>query len=322
MQRTNLEELIHQEETTYTELEALYNKCKGSLEEFNRIFQTKSEALNKRELESLKSLNQLSGLSKDIQGLSQRVILLEDKIDCVAKTIRTSQDRTVEAKLLPGQKKTDGDDKKLMPGCSNSRRNATRSPTCSALTRQPSPRSYSQKASVVSGGGGPKLLGGEAENKTLQATAVTETNPSKTKEVSWSKEAARTTIPGKSSHSPALPVKRVEKSKICRKATTPTPAAPHSSAGAARPDPLAVNCSAMPDSFDKVYKQIPELLSKFEEFHRSFSRACDAGQQIEPDTADDILKVMDGHLRLLENLECRLSGVLNKDSGEDERGKR
>lgn len=66
------------------------------------------------------------------------------------------------------------------------------------------------------------------------------------------------------------------------------------------------------DSYEKVYKLIPELLAKFEEFHRSFVEACDSEKNIESTTAADILKAMDDHLKLLERLERRLSDKRGK----------
>lgn len=76
----------------------------------------------------------------------------------------------------------------------------------------------------------------------------------------------------------------------------------------------AIEC----DSYDKVSKLIPELLDKFEEFHRCFSRALKSEQTIDLSTAANILKVMDGQRKLLEKLEVRLRQTMMTGSKEAE----
>lgn len=228
------------------------------------------QAMNKKDEEEFQNLSQLDTISKNIQKLSTRLVHLEDKIESVSKSLVKCD----KSKYKSG----DYSDRELHPVQKRKSKN-TRSRAGNGVTHGTPCIIPETTASI-----GP-FCSRSPEKKT-DGNSKPETNSRK------SEKAVR----GSTGHHQREHIIPVE-----------FEGSVHSQNPHRRPSQAQNNGT---NSYEKVYKLIPELLSKFEEFHQSFSEACETGQQIEPATAADILKVMDGHLKLLESLEMRLTKAL------------
>lgn len=246
-----LDKLIQKEQVTYQRLEAMYNKCKASLDELEKVFQDKRDLSNSKDMEMV--LN-LQTISNDIQSLSQRIVKLERKIENVSRTMLkggNERDADNPARQSPSPCPTD---RKLLP---NQRKEKSPSLTISSVSS-----------------GTPLII----PESSCQSGGSSSNCPSKkTKEVSWSEQSARRQR--KREDKRKSPV-RQKRGKEDEKRTTP---------------PVLEK-----ESYEKVSKLIPELLTKFQEFHQSLNRDP---KRIEGETAVNILRVM----RILEGLETRLA---------------
>lgn len=215
----------------------------------------------------------LQSISKDIRSLSQRVVKLERKIENVSRTI------------LKGGKERDGDsdspcptDRKLLP---SQRKNGV---VAFTSRKENSPN---LTISSVSTGTPFMIPESGAMASGSQSGGCSSSCPSKkTKDVTWSEKSGQKRRKSKETRkSPVWPEEEDEK----RMTTMPV---------------------LEKESYEKVSKLIPELLTKFEEFHhQSLNRGP---KEIEEATAANILKVM----RMLEGLEMRLArGCLDVKEG-------
>lgn len=251
-------------------LENLYRQCQGSLTDFYQGFQL--QAMNKKDEEELQNLSQLDTISKNIQKLSTRLVHLEDKIESVSKSLVKCD----KSKYKSG----DYSDRTLLPVQKRKSKN-TRSRAGNSVTHG-TPCIIPETTASMD-----PFCSRSPENKLFDGNSKPETNARK------SEKAVRGSTGHHHHREHIIPVE--------------FEGSVHSQNPNRRPSQSQNNGT---DSYEKVCKLIPELLSKFEEFHQSFSEACETGQQIDPATAADILKVMDGHLKLLESLEVRLTKAL------------
>lgn len=276
-----LSSLIDKDSVAYKQLDKLYGRCKASLDEFYHEFQTKTEEMNNRDLDSFQNLTNLQTISKEIQALSSRVIELEGKIDSVSKCDKSPKPT---AAFL---------DRKLLP-CEVNR----------GLIKPVAGGSGGYVAKGFPALRTDKLLGGNAE-------AVPKEH---SKHRKARKEVSRSKGGGHRSSADLSPVPLREEETDSRVSATRRNDHQPEVGATTHQNQNHQPSNKAPAPYEKVYKLIPELLSKFEEFHQSFGEACDSGKQIEPAAATDILKVIDEHLKLLESLEMRLSGCRDKSS--------
>lgn len=303
-----VDSLLKDEGVTFKELDELYKQCKQSLNEFFQVFHNKTDALKTKDLELFLNLAQVQGISKDIHTLSSRVIELESKIESVAKTLITcDKDKTGHCVAC---------DRKTLPVTSNSLKPKV-IPTSSSLPPPSETPFLMQEPVAPSAERKGALRGGHIPSKSR-------TTPSKKpKEVTWLKQpdcSQEHKANAMTNKSPNQCDQKHSHEPVTRDSSTMTTHSkshyhhhPHHHQHCSRgPSQLTTETLSLSpptqdsDSQVKLSKLIPELLSKFEEFHHSFSRACDHDKHIEPSTAAEILKVMDGHLKLLECLEARL----------------
>lgn len=252
MEREMLVTLMEKEKVTYRQLCELYQRCKRSLNELNE-FHHPAELVNTRDMETFRRLAQLKTVARDTQKLLERVVKLEEKIECLSKAfLATIANKNSTPPLLC--------DRKLLPSQRNppqKKKDKDRGHQCMTVAN---------KAGVTPDKG--HLLGQSSSSSSSTSSEDKEGcvgNSRKAKEVTWS--------------------------------------VADNSTGAITGNETGT------DSYEKVCKLIPELLDKFEEFHQSFSRASassSGGGTIHPATSADVLKVMDGHLKLLESLDARL----------------
>lgn len=281
MNQCELINLLEKESETYRQFERLYKRCKHSLDEFYLTFQDNNGPTL--------SLAQLQKMTQEIQGLSQRVIELENKIETVSKRLRTC-DKTqrkekcvayIDRKLLPSEKKL------LQPG----------EGSCTELKRITVDNLSAKRVPDCSRSRSCRLLGGEP----VQRPKVKRNR--RAREAMRSREASAAVIGKKQKP------KQVDSDK--RKMTRGTAAADKKdSTTAVIETPERDNESVL---YMQVNKFIPKVLSELEVFHQTFIQACDSKErQIDEKTARDVLQVMGDQLKVLENMECRLRDAKDK----------